>query len=242
SAVSTSPAINFVLYIPPKATTPLRILHTDGTPLESNAFLIPQWGGIIVKNLDYSAKHVHLDSVQLQPILEIYAQQLRTLMGVEKTRIHNQERLLVVEVQSLANFGLTGWESDRLLRKMIVQNSRDTILTLNSLTSLLNSLESIIVKDHIRDLVDRSLSSLSKAAKDLAANEYGDAAAEAKSAIVHAEKAFFHPEMVAMLYFPTEHLMAIYMPFFVPIAVPMISALGREFKLWRAGRFKQKQD
>jgi hypothetical protein len=36
------------------------------------------------------------------------------------------------------------------------------------------------------------------------------AAQSAREALLQAEKAFFHPEMVAMLYFPAEHLLAIY--------------------------------
>jgi phosphatidylinositol glycan class S len=66
------------------------------------------------------------------------------------------------------------------------------------------------------------------------------ASQEAKNAIVDAEKAFFDPNMVSMLYFPAEHLLAIYMPFFVPIAVPMVTALYKEFKIWRsAPKFKK---
>jgi phosphatidylinositol glycan class S len=64
----------------------------------------------------------------------------------------------------------------------------------------------------------------------------------AKDAIVHAEQAFFDPTMVSMLYFPAEHILAIYMPFFVPMIVPMVGSLVREVKQWRRGRAKLKTD
>jgi phosphatidylinositol glycan class S len=56
------------------------------------------------------------------------------------------------------------------------------------------------------------------------------------SAIERSEKAFFDPTMVSMLYFPDEHKYAIYMPLFVPISVPMIMAVIKEFKEARRKR------
>jgi phosphatidylinositol glycan class S len=37
----------------------------------------------------------------------------------------------------------------------------------------------------------------------------------------HAERAFFDPDMLALLYFPAEHVYAVYTPLFGPIAVPV---------------------
>ena len=79
-----------------------------------------------------------------------------------------------------------------------------------------------------------------QASTALSHNQCNLAAQEARQAIVNAEKAFFDPNMVSMLYFPAEHLLAIYMPFFVPIAVPMMTALYKEFKIWQsAPKMKQ---
>jgi phosphatidylinositol glycan class S len=67
-----------------------------------------------------------------------------------------------------------------------------------------------------------------------------DAAQRATVAISFAERAFFDPTMVSMLYFPAEHILAIYMPFFIPIAVPMISTLVKEIKQLKNRRRKVK--
>jgi len=53
-------------------------------------------------------------------------------------------------------------------------------------------------------------------------------------ALVHSSSAFFHPTMVAMLYFPTEHKYAVYTPLFAPIAVPLVVTLLKEIRNWRA--------
>lgn len=55
-------------------------------------------------------------------------------------------------------------------------------------------------------------------------------------ASVHASKAFFNPNMVAMLYFPTEHKYAVYTPLFAPVAVPLVVAAIREVRAWMASR------
>ncbi|PVV02401.1 hypothetical protein BB560_003146 [Smittium megazygosporum] len=50
---------------------------------------------------------------------------------------------------------------------------------------------------------------------------------------------FFDPSMVGMLYFPTEHKYAIYMPYFLPIALPFLAAL---LKLLKQKRSKNKDE
>ena len=42
--------------------------------------------------------------------------------------------------------------------------------------------------------------------------------------------------MLGTLYFPDEHLYAIYMPLFAPIAVPLFGSAFRELKAWRKSR------
>lgn len=96
-----------------------------------------------------------------------------------------------------------------------VQNAMDTISTLSSLSSLLSSLETIVVRDHIADLVQHSLDALHQVRVKLEEElDIGEAAVQAHSAIVYAEKAFFDPTMVSLLYFPAQHLLAIYVSFF----------------------------
>lgn len=47
SFVSQNPALNFLVYTSPCDQTPLQVIGEDGTELESNAFLVPQWGGTL---------------------------------------------------------------------------------------------------------------------------------------------------------------------------------------------------
>jgi len=241
SAVSTAPEIHFLLYIPSHSTSPLMIVHSDGTELLSNAFLIPQWGGIVVENFPRTGDHKHLSKADLHPIMETFAQQLLTLLGVVPIKI-NPEMMpkFDFETEPDTMYGITGWEFDRLLRRNAVQNIADSISTLQSLSSMLQTLETIAVQDNVALLVKESMRSFKEASERLKLNDCEQAAQYARDAILSAEKAFFDPNMVSMLYFPAEHLLAIYMPFFVPILVPMVTAMYKEFKVWQMGRRKVK--
>lgn len=57
-----------------------------------------------------------------------------------------------------------------------------------------------------------------------------------KEAYVLSDSAFFDPTMLALLYFPDEHKYAVYMPLFVPILLPILSAIFKEFQLFKARR------
>jgi phosphatidylinositol glycan class S len=72
------------LYIPSKSTTPLHILHSDASILSTNAFLIPQWGGITIYNLKNDGM---LDIADMEGIMRVFAEQVRVLMGVSEIKV-----------------------------------------------------------------------------------------------------------------------------------------------------------
>ncbi|KAJ3100044.1 hypothetical protein HDU97_002528 [Phlyctochytrium planicorne] len=88
SDLSVAPSLNFVIYIPPKAVSPLYLLRTNGAEkLDTNAFLIPRWGGIAIVNPDRSEESVHFGLQKLKPIMEVFIAQLRGLLGIKEMRI-----------------------------------------------------------------------------------------------------------------------------------------------------------
>nr|KAJ3419294.1 hypothetical protein HK105_007125 [Polyrhizophydium stewartii] len=243
SVVSLAPPINLILYIPPASFSPLVLLHTDGSPLASNAFLVPQWGGIVVRSLPKNTPRVHYSVDALHHIMEIFVEQLRGLLGVEQTHIVNSAQLLSgvhVQYASSPELGLTRWEVDRLFRARTVLNIVDAAQTLTSLANLLEQLSGMVVPDHIQTLVARSLDSIEHAKLDLEQKRYSSATFYARDAITSAEAAFFDPAMVPLLYFPDEHKFAIYMPYFVPVTVPVIIAIIREVRLRFGGTLSRR--
>jgi phosphatidylinositol glycan class S len=66
---------------------------------------------------------------------------------------------------------------------------------------------------------------------------------ESARALKFASEAFFHPDMLGMLYFPPEHTYAIYLPLFAPALMPLVFALVKEIRSWRQqGKGKTKTD
>lgn len=81
-SVVRAPILNFLLYIPPAEQTPLFITDGMGRSLETNAFLVSQWGGIVIRNYKMSGS----DSVSLQDelteVMEVWGNQLKDLLGI----------------------------------------------------------------------------------------------------------------------------------------------------------------
>ncbi len=56
---------------------------------------------------------------------------------------------------------------------------------------------------------------------------YKEAMFVSKAAFVAAESVFYDPSMLPLLYFPEEHVYAVFAPFFVPVALHALFALRK---------------
>jgi phosphatidylinositol glycan class S len=78
----------------------LNTFQSLGQPLRSNAFLIPRWGGIAIKNPPKAATgRLEFSREDLKPFMEIFVAQLRGLIG-----IHDLQKTM----SSLVSFLLYG--------------------------------------------------------------------------------------------------------------------------------------
>lgn len=250
SPVSTAPPINFILYIPPVSQSPLYIHDSKGEILETNAFLIPRWGGIVIdKNRNgtiqaESSEHFYNYTFNdLHPIMELFLNQLRSLLGINEIKFLPSDlpRNVRVLYGSDSLRGITSWELDQLLRKRTVQNLVNASRTLNSLAKLVGSLPNMVVLDRIQEKVVYALECLDHAYKEVNGRNYKKAFLYSKNALIASEEAFFDPTMVSMLYFPDEHKYAVYMPLFLPISVPLALVLKEEFKKRKKGKKQQNE-
>ncbi|KAF7731813.1 hypothetical protein EC973_008328 [Apophysomyces ossiformis] len=231
STISSHPTINFILYIPSDDQSPLWIHDSRGEPLLSNAFLIPRWGGVVIKNLPkdtLNQQHHRLSKDDLKPIMKLFSYQLRSLLGVHDHKSNSRAQASDFDVTSISasRSTISMLEKDTLIRQRTIENIVDAASTLNSLAQLVTEIPNMVVLDHISLQVQQSLQSLQLARQYLETGKYDLSLQHAIEAIELAEKAFFDPTMVSMLYFPDEHKYAIYMPLFVPISVPMFAVVG----------------
>ena len=170
--------------------------------------------------------------------MSLFKSQLRGLLGIKEISIPNPEVVLseyYISYESSHISGLTSFEWDRWTRVQTIQNLVDTIETLSSLSRMIQSLPGMVVLDEIQRKVEKSLDSVKESHQALDSGSFDKASSKAREAVQYAESAFFDPTMVSMLYFPSEHKFAVYMPIFVPISVPLVFNLISEIRR-RIGR------
>jgi phosphatidylinositol glycan class S len=218
--------LNFILYCPSKSQSPLYLMDSKGNTIDTHAFLIPRWGGIAISN----AAHCNLTLSELQLFAEIVVEQARKILGVQPLQID------VLHATATSPVGLTGWEMDRWIRKRTAENVVNAARTLTSLAKLISNMGNMVVMDDIRNNVQGSLDGFHETMDALKNGNSNLAFASSKRAVDLAESAFFDPTMVSMLYFPTEHRFAIYMPLFVPAAVPLLTATWKEWQDFKKHR------
>jgi len=229
SSSSNDPVLHFVLFVPSTKRRPLVILNSDGSSSNSSAFLIPQWGGVVILNLPPPPPTMQfLEASELRSSFSTFSRQLLTLLGYP--RLHPS-------ISSLRKTALTPWQIDSLLRQRMHENIVRSHDTLRSTVTLVSQIEGMPVDDKVHSQVQGSLKALHElfdfARTHLTLEEMLTLSARA---LTLSSKAFFHPGMLALLYFPAEHKYAVYTPLFATAMIPMLAAALRELAAWRKER------
>ncbi|EJC97646.1 uncharacterized protein FOMMEDRAFT_115195 [Fomitiporia mediterranea MF3/22] len=224
SSVSNDPVLHFVIFVPSASRRPLRILDDEGSPTESNAFVIPQWGSIFIHNPSSPSSESHLSPRELYPAFSVFRAQLLSLLGVAP---------LPPSVKSGET--VSDWQLDALLRRRAYENAEGSKDTLASIVSLVHQIEGMPVGKDVTEDVGGALDAL-----DLMYSVVRDSPQltlqYSAKALTRASRAFFNPGMLALLYFPPEHNLAVYTPLLAPVAVPLLAAVMREAIRWRRSR------
>ncbi|CAJ0958219.1 unnamed protein product [Ranitomeya imitator] len=87
--------------------------------------------------------------------------------------------------------------------------------------------------------VYNSVSSAQIALSELEAGRLENAFKASKEAITSSEKAFFDPSLLHLLYFPDDQKFAVYIPLFLPMAVPILLSLLKIAKEYRLSKKEQ---
>ncbi|EED16278.1 GPI transamidase component PIG-S, putative [Talaromyces stipitatus ATCC 10500] len=213
-SIGSGPTINFVLYVPAAAQSPLVVKESLAT-----SWIVPQWGGVAIVNPPVSTiaagdavNPPHLSKESLKPALLIFSHQLLTLLGTPATPSSLPLRLQT-SIRTRAATLLLSASS-----------------TMGSLARLTQSLSSIPIPLNVASSVLTTLSHLKSTCQLLREGKFTAALASARIAEKEAEKSFFEKSMVGQMYFPDEHKIAVYLPLLGPIGVPLVMGLLREVK------------
>ncbi|KAI0760431.1 phosphatidylinositol-glycan biosynthesis class S protein-domain-containing protein [Fomes fomentarius] len=236
SSASNDPVIHFVLFIPSSKNGPLHLLDHAGSVHPSNAFLLPQWGGIVLLNPSQPpASSLNpipkLTQTDLDPIFNTFAYQLLTLLGVPGLPPSVQ----AVPTPSGQAEPFSEWELDALLRRRAIENVRGSAETLQSIVRLVDQIEGMPVGADVRGDIQDALAALSEVHEKSRSSLIAALKSSAR-ALTLSSRAFFNPGMLALLYFPAEHKYAVYTPLFASVAAPLVGAVLREIAAWRKAR------
>ncbi|CAA7264338.1 unnamed protein product [Cyclocybe aegerita] len=226
SSSSNDPVLHFILFIPSAQRRPLRILDNDETLTQSNAFILPQWGGIVIFNPEKPING-DLPLKDLNVVFSSFARQMHGLLGVPQ---------LPSDVGHSGGASvISDWQLDALLRRRTLENEAASQDTLLSIIKLVDKIENMPVKEDVRGDVEGALNALTKM-RDSSGKSLKETFTHSAQSFGLASRAFFSPGMIALLYFPAEHTYAVYTPLFASTVIPLFVAALRETKAWRRER------
>ncbi|XP_020619442.1 GPI transamidase component PIG-S-like isoform X2 [Orbicella faveolata] len=232
SHISLYPSLNFVVYVPSQRHTPLYMKNKDGERSSSNAFLSPQWGGIMIYNVERTAIENNTKpqqiAVDMKSVMNIFLSQLKLLLGWKPVK-----PLDGIEMRLVGDVGVTKWEQESLMRLKTMEYLATSTITLTSLAQLLGKISNMVINDHIQEQVEQALEAIHQSTTALQDGNLTAAVLTAKKAIRSSEEAFFDPSILELLYFPDDQKYAIYIPLFLPISLPVLLSLRQAIRWYR---------
>lgn len=148
---------------------------------------------------------------------------------------------------------LSPWQLDQVLRSRLAENAAEARQTLAGIVRLVDKIEEMQLGEGVRSLVlgaVRRLEGLPAASRSPSPLP---GFVLARDAVVLANKAFFDPSMMGLLYFvsvsapkesatnttqPDQHKFAVYMPLFAPVGVALVIGMLRELVALKRRRKK----
>ncbi|XP_068202588.1 GPI transamidase component PIG-S [Palaemon carinicauda] len=232
SYVRTRPSLHFVVYIPKVKQSPLFIHKTDGTPLEINSFMVPRWGGVMIHNvppLNVNASYPQYIDLDTHWIMTTVLTHLHKLLPVPSVK--NEEGILLMEPRESCK--LADWQLDGLARARVSSYLANIRITLQSLCELVGEISNMVISDEVGGWVWGAVEEWGECGAATREGRLKEATLYCSRSFMQADAAFFHPSMLALLYFPDNQKYAIYVPLFLPVSIPVILSFKVVFGLYK---------
>ncbi len=223
--------------------------NEEGEEGGANAWLIPQWGGVVILNTQHD--DAPLSNNTSTASVALSTDTGATGAGGVKTRSLPQEDVLNAislfarQLEILLGLGdpPSSSESEEVRRvklsmlkqRRILELARESTATLSAIISLVDRIENLGVGAAVKDDTETSLAILSSLLNPLSSTNatldhpentqsqnLDDLLTKAAQAYELSNRAFFNPDMLGLLYFPDEHKYAVYTPLFAPLLVPLL--------------------
>ncbi|KAL7422966.1 GPI transamidase component [Cryptotrichosporon argae] len=241
SGSTNNPVLRFLLFVPSSAHRPMH-LAPSLRAVPSDAFLLPQFGGVVILNppADAASDVLHLGAPALDAPFALFTRHLYELLDLPflpdwmvapepaprpssgaETRVG--ARRTAIQIQPV-----TPWQVETVLRTRLRENAGEAAKTLAGIVRLVDKISEMKVGAGVQALVDSAVQRLEGLPIAARSNSPLAAFLLARDAAVLASRAFFDPSMMGQLYFPDQHKFAVYTPLFAPVGIAMAVALVRE--------------
>ncbi|WVW79431.1 hypothetical protein I302_101400 [Kwoniella bestiolae CBS 10118] len=240
SGSTNNPVLRFLLYVPKEKHRPMRLAGEDSP----HSFLLPQFGSVYLLNPPPSAstssthtETYHLPSTALKSSFHLFTQHLYSLLALptlyDPGKIHLPPASSPLSPRSEIWQAITPWQVNQVLESRLRENFEESRKTLVGIKRLVDKIKEMKVSKGVRDDVEGAVKGLERISPS---NSPLENFIHSRDSVNLANKAFFDPSMMGLLYFPDEHKFAVYTPLFAPIAVPLLLGLIKEFVAWRKRR------
>lgn len=224
-SINENPTIHLIVYVAPCEKSPLYFDKANGDKSES--FLSSKWGGIIVAN---PTKEECSGWVENQERTNVYVNShdvMHKAIYIMRriTDIHVDIPLPKTNITQWDNIAPRIWEIDSHLRLSAVHMAYSATATLQSLIQLLDGIRNIVINDDVGIAINEAYTQILETKVHLKKNNLDKAVIHARAAFESAERAFFDPSLLALLYFPDDQKYAIYFPLFLPVILPIVLSL-----------------
>ena len=191
----------------------------------------------------------YLTGDDLEGMMEAFVGQLRVLLGLPVSSPSSSSSSfggetteeeaaaaadLRVDVRSVAasDSGFSAWEVDALVRRRAAEGGAAAVASLASLSAVITSLPDMDVPSALVRSAEDALKAAAEARRASTEGRLDDAASASRAAHTAAESAFFHPDIISLLYFPSEYKMAVYIPLFLPTLLPILTGFLSDVKFF----------
>lgn len=164
SSASNDPVLHFLLFIPSAARRPLYVQQEDNSIASTGAFILPQWGGIVIYNPPPKSPggHFTLTPASLDPLFTIFSAQLHMLLGLPKLP-PALPPLVQSKSKKAATSILSPWQLDAILRRRTLENVHTATDTLLNIVELVEEkIQNMPVGQDVRGDVEIALGALEK--------------------------------------------------------------------------------
>lgn len=277
-------SLHFAVFVPSPAHSPLVI--RNGAHSTSAGFVVPQWGGIVVQNVNEGLriessnanpndvthakegtdnKEAAAESATLRPVNFVFdkdsfkkvaatfVSQIRQLLSlpsfsrnISVTSPKNAKTIIIIseiEVLPALGKGVSAFEIDAMKRRIFWTMFSETQHTLTQFYRMVDQMTNIPIHDDIHTKLERALRKRDESIDFLApaSFEHDKAYLAISDALALAEEVFFDKDMVGMLYFPSGHELAIYLPLFLPLCFPLLSGFKAEYSRMKLKKAQKAQ-